>query len=400
MQRIGILTGGGDCAGLNAVIEASVKIGYHEGIELMGIRRGWEGLILNNVRPLSLSDVEGIHSKTGTILLTSRTNPYKFTGELDGEHFEKANVSRRVIDNATRNGLEGLILCGGDDTLSVVPRLIEDYGSSIPMVGIPKTMDGDLQVYSLGLDTAINRAKQTLEDFVPILKANSSIGIVEFFGRDVGRVTFKAGIAAGADVILLPEVPSDLDYICEFIADLFDKRAMRNGGESYVLIAIAEGTSNPLTGEHVYLETGKDSFGNGKLGGVGDKFAKLIQDRLKDHPKIKKHVSRLDIKSQRPTYDVRGGATNYSDSYIGQKLGAAAVQYLKNGAESGMAVINFTEHSEIELMSIKKLIEPRPVHIEVLKLFENSGLYCFGRRPDNGYYAPTVVIKDKTNSAK
>ena len=168
VSTIGILTGGGDCGGLNAVTEASVKTGHHLGVKVVSIRRGWGGLILNNMRLLSLPDVEGISSQTGTVNLTGRENPYKFTGELDGQYFEDANVSKRVIGNAKKNGLEGLIVCGGDDTLSVVPRMIGDYGNSIPMVGVPKTMDGDLQVYSLGLDTAINRAQQVLQDFVAL----------------------------------------------------------------------------------------------------------------------------------------------------------------------------------------------------------------------------------------
>ena len=164
------------------------------------------------------------------------------------------------------------------------------------------------------------------------------------------------------------------------------------GDTIYIQKAIAEGTNHPITGKKVYLETGEDSFGHGKLGGIGDKIAKLIYDRLKDDPRIRAHTQTLDIKTQRPTYDVRGGNTLYSDSYIGQKLGAAAVQYLKNGAENGMAVVNFNEHGQVELMPAQKLIKPRPVHIEVLRLFENSGLYCFGRRPSGQDYKPTPII--------
>ena len=237
MRKIGILTGGGDCGGLNAVIEGIVKAAVHEGLEVDGILNGWEGAIYDIRRPLRISDVEGIHSETGTILQTSRTNPYNFTGDLDERNLIKADVSSRVIEDIKRAGLEAVIVVGGNDTLSVIRRhengdnlrgLSVDYKDAPIFIGIPKTMDGDLQTYSLGLDTAINRAKKVIEDFIPMLAANGSIGFVEFFGRDVGRVTFKAGISAGADVILVPEVPIDLDYTAGFIANRYDERAKRN----------------------------------------------------------------------------------------------------------------------------------------------------------------------------
>src|SRR3989338_3159076 len=208
-----------------------------------------------------------------------------------------------------------LYTCKSPSIVLGIPKLIGQYGNSLPavLVGIPKTMDGDLQVYSLGLDTAINRARQILEDFKPVLKANGSIGIVELFGRDVGRVAFKSGIAAGADVILIPEVEIDWDYTCNFIADRYDNRARSNNGVSYVLIAVAEGTGHPITHRQVYQNNGADSFGHGKLGDVGQVLAKLIYDRFKDDPRIMQHTRKPDIKTQKPSYDVRGGETLYSD---------------------------------------------------------------------------------------
>lgn len=382
VKKIAAATGGGDCGGLNAALEAIARSATHEEWDVDIFKKGWEGFIFDDRAPLRLHDVEGIHSVTGTLAQTSRTNPYNFTGELlHGRLLENADVSGRVMENIKKAGIEGVIICGGDDTLSVIPRLIKDYGTSIPFIGIPKTMDGDLQVYSLGLDTAINRAKQTLEDFIPILKANGSIGFVEIFGRDVGRVTFKAGISGGADVIGIPEIPIDLEYTVDFIANRYFERGQLNKGTSYVLVAVAEGTENPITKKKVYQNKSKDMFGHGKLGGIGEVLAKLVYERLKDDKRIKAHTRKLDVKTQSPTYNVRGGATLYSDSYIGQKLGVAAVQYLKNGAESGMAVVNFDENGQIVLMPISELIKPRPVHMEVLKLFERSGLYCFGREP-------------------
>src|SRR3989344_8152590 len=151
-KKIGIVTGGGDCGGINAAIEAVVKSASNEGWEVYGIRKGWEGLIFGNVSPLNISDVEGIHSRTGTILHTSRTNPFNYTGDLnDGSYHKRADVSKYVIENARKAGLEAIIACGGDDTLSVIPKLIEVQGTyKILWIAVPKTMDGDIQVYSLG----------------------------------------------------------------------------------------------------------------------------------------------------------------------------------------------------------------------------------------------------------
>ncbi len=403
VRRIGILTGGGDCGGLNAVIEGATRAAVNNGIEVDGIFNGWEGAIYDDRRPLRISDVEGIHSTTGTELCTTRTNPYKFTGDLDGVSLVKADVSARVIENANRAGHEAIIVVGGDDTLSVVRRLEEsalrglsvDYKDAPVFVGIPKTMDGDLQTYSLGLDTAINRARRAIEEFRPILAANRSIGFVEIFGRDVGRVTFKAGISAGADVILIPEVSIDLDYLVNFLAVRYDERAKRNNGKSYAIVAVAEGTANPVDGKQVYQERGEDSFGHGKLGGIGNKLAKLVYDKLKNDPRICAHTRKLDIKTKSPTYDVRGGETLYSDSYIGQKLGIAAVQAILNGVKSGMAIVNFNEHNKIETMPIDKLIEPRPVHIKLLDAFEAAGIYCFGRRPLGHYENPVFQVVNR-----
>ncbi len=341
--------------------------------------------------------VQGIHSKTSTVLQTSRTNPFNYTGKLDNKDFEEADVSQYIIDNSKKRGLEAIIACGGDDTLSVIQDLVKKYGNSLTLIGIPKTMDGDLQVYSLGHNTAINRAKDELEDFIPLLEGNGAIGIIELFGRDVGRVAFMAGISAGADVILIPEIKVDLDYTCDFIADRYNSRAehsKKNPGiltNPYVLISVSEGTHDPLTDKRVYLETGTDSFGHGKLGGIGDKLAKRIHDKLKDDPRIRSHISKIDIKTKSPTYSVRCGHTLFSDSYVGQKLGIAAVEYLQKGGESGMGIVDFNEDGEIRRLPIKELTEPRPVNMEVLKHFENSGLYCFGRKPEKKDYKPKIV---------
>ena len=162
------------------------------------------------------------------------------------------------------------------------------------------------------------------------------------------------------------------------------------------MIVIAEGTPNPRTGEKVYLNHGKDSFGHGKLGGIGDVLAKIVYDQLKNDPRITHHTKKLDIKTQRPTYDIRGGETLYSDSYIGQKLGAAAVKAIKNNIQNGMAVIDLNEDGQIIIMPIEDLIKPRQVHLRKLDLFERSGQYCFGRRPNESLYISISFVNIAT----
>ena len=165
----------------------------------------------------------------------------------------------------------------------------------------------------------------------------------------------------------------------------------------YILVVVAEGTLNPSTGKKVYLRDEGKGGSLKRLGGVGTVIANLLYRRLQHDPRITAHTNRLDIKIQTPTYDVRGGETMYTDSYVAQKLGAAAVQYLKNGAQTGMAVVNFDEDGNIEVVPISELIKPNLVHTEVLRLFERSGLYCFGREPGKELYAPPVSLGKSVN---
>jgi ATP-dependent phosphofructokinase / diphosphate-dependent phosphofructokinase len=390
VKKIGILTSGGDSGGLNAAIQTAVKTAHKFGWEAYGIRKGFEGLIRNDMFPLTDQDVDGIQTQTGTILQTSRVNPFDYNGIVGDREFVNEDVSRLLLDNAQEQGLDDIVVLGGNGSLSIVPRLIEAHAPDITFIAIPKTMDGDLQEYSLGLDTAINRSQQVLEDFIPVLKSSGSIGIVELYGRDVGRVAFKSGISAGSDVILIPEIAIDLDHLCNFIANKYNERAKSNTSP-YVLITVAEGTANPTTTQKVHHNDSHSTSGPKRLGGIGNVLAHLIYEGLNQDERILSHTSRLDIKVQSPTYDVRGGETMYTDSYVGQKLGAAAIHYLGNSNETGMAIINCTVDGQIETMPITDLIKPSYVHMGSLELFERSGLHYFGRDPGNDIFIPSIT---------
>ena len=224
MARIGILTGGGDCPGLNPVIRAAVRKGINEGYEIIGIKNGWKGLIENDTITLDLAAVSGILPKGGTILGTSRTNPYKKEGGLQD-----------VKDNYKKLGLDALIAVGGEDTLGVAVKLMKDGITNI--VGVPKTIDNDISStdYTFGFDTAINTAMECIDKLHTTAESHHRIIVVEVMGRLAGWIAVEAGIAGGADIILIPEIPIDIAEVCS----LLKKRHQR--GKTFSIVVVAEG---------------------------------------------------------------------------------------------------------------------------------------------------------------
>ncbi len=203
MKRIGILTGGGDCPGLNPVIRAVVRKGLLEGFETIGIKNGWKGLIENDTMPLNLDSVSGILPKGGTILGTSRTNPYKKPGD-----FEKAKANFKHL------GLYALVAVGGEDTLGAANKLFKDGVGNI--VGVPKTIDNDLSCtdYTFGFDTALNTATDCIDKLHTTAESHHRVIVVEVMGRHAGWIAVESGIAGGADVVLIPELPIDIEEVC------------------------------------------------------------------------------------------------------------------------------------------------------------------------------------------
>ena len=223
MKKVGILTGGGDCPGLNSVIRAVVRYGINKGYQVIGIKNGWKGLIENDIRELDLVSVSGILPKGGTILGTSRTNPYKKEGDV-----EKVKVNFKKL------GLEALIVVGGEDTLGVAAKL---YKEGLNVVGAPKTIDNDLSCtdVTFGFDTAINIATEAIDRLHTTAESHHRIMVVEVMGRHAGWIAIEAGMAGGADVILIPEVPIDTSEVCA----LLEKRHSR--GKSFSIVVVAEG---------------------------------------------------------------------------------------------------------------------------------------------------------------
>src|SRR5438270_3031068 len=264
-MKVGILTGGGDCPGLNAVIRAIVRKGvFHYEDEFVGFLEGWRGLLEDKAMPLDLSSVGGILPRGGTILRTSRTNPAKHPGGID-----------QCIESLKKYGAEALIAIGGDDTLSVAQRLHE---KEIQVVGVPKTIDNDLAGtdYTFGFDTAVNVATGAIDRVHTTAEAHNRVIVVEVVGRDSGWIAMYSGIAGGADVILIPEKPFDIDEV----AELIKQRHAR--GRYFSIVVVAEGArfASDVDRQHgtpVVSDLGTDEFGHARLGGIGNTVARELE---------------------------------------------------------------------------------------------------------------------------
>src|SRR6202451_3231977 len=254
-MRVGVLTGGGDCPGLNAVIRAVVRRGIQEyGLEFVGFRDGWRGPLEADTVPLDVAAVRGILPRGGTILGSSRTNPFKENGP------GRTGVER-IKDNLSGLGVDALIVIGGEDTLGVAARL---GGEGIPVVGVPKTIDNDLGAtdFTFGFDTAVNIAMEAIDRLHTTAETHPGALIVEVMGRHAGWIALHAGLAGGANVILIPEIPFDIDEACRHIRRRHDR------GRYFSIVVAAEGAV-PKEGT-MALSTGElDEFGHPRLGGIG-----------------------------------------------------------------------------------------------------------------------------------
>jgi len=299
MVRIGILTGGGDCPGLNPVIRAVVRKALLAGYEIVGIKNGWKGLVQNDTMPLNIDTISGILPRGGTILGTSRTNPYKNEGDL-----------QKVKDNFKKLGLEALVAVGGEDTLGVASRLVKDGLSNI--VGVPKTIDNDLSAtdYTFGFDTALNVAMECIDRLHTTADSHHRVIVAEVMGRHAGWIALEAGIAGGADMILIPEIPINLNEVREVIK----KRHQR--GKIFSIVVVSEGAQ--LKDKAMVTQEGKlDAFGHVRLGGIGEDLAAQIE-------KITGFETRVSVLG----HIQRGGSPTAFDRVLGTRFGVRAVELI------------------------------------------------------------------------
>jgi len=300
MTTIGVLTGGGDCPGLNAVIRAVVRTGAKYGFDTIGIRDGWHGLIAGDVEPLTDYSVTGILPKGGTILGTSRTNPFK----------DEADV-QRLRDNIKRFGIDALVAIGGEDTLGVANKLST---MGIPVVGVPKTIDNDVAAtdYTFGFDTAVSIVTEAIDRLHTTAESHHRIMVVEVMGRHAGWIATMAGIAGGADQILIPEVPFDLDEVAGHLQARYEK------GKKFSIVVVAEG-AQPKGMEGAITQSARtDEFGHVTLGGIGT----FLRDELEKRLGMETRVTVLG-------HVQRGGSPTAHDRVLATRFGVAAVDLIR-----------------------------------------------------------------------
>jgi 6-phosphofructokinase 1 len=307
--RIGVLTGGGDCPGLNAVIRAITRRSLDRGDEVVGIQHGWRGLVEGQTVPLGRSDISGILPRGGTIIRTSRTNPYKVEGGVE-----------RVL--RTMESLDALVAIGGEDTLGVAARLHAEHGARV--VGVPKTIDNDLNAtdVTFGFDTAVSIATEAVDRLHSTAESHDRVMVCEVMGRHAGWIALHSGIAGGADVILIPELPVSVEACCSYIS-------RRHGrGKDFSIVVVSEGW--PLTfdsGEAQSVESGdRDAFGHARLGGIGNALGGEIQARTGFETRVTSlgHVQ-------------RGGSPTAYDRVLATRFGLKADELVLRGAWGRMA---------------------------------------------------------------
>ncbi|MGH9588651.1 MAG: 6-phosphofructokinase [Acidobacteriaceae bacterium] len=319
-MRVGLLTGGGDCPGLNAVIGAVVRKGIlHYGDEFVGFIEGWRGVLENTTVPLTLESVDGIITKGGTILRTSRTNIRKIEGGLD-----------KCVTTLKANKLDALIAIGGDDTQSVTNALIE---KGVPGVGVPKTIDNDLNGTDVcfGFDTAVSIATEAIDRLHTTAESHNRVIVCEVMGRDAGWIALTAGVAGNAHVVLVPEKPIDLDHVCKLLKYNHDH------GKKYGIVVVAEGAKLPSGGQAT-VGTKVDQFGHAQLSGVAAALAEAIEKK-----------TGYETRSVNLGHTQRGGTPTAYDRMLATRYGLAAIDLVHKGEFGRLVVLHGTKIESIPL---------------------------------------------------
>ncbi|HEY7016608.1 MAG TPA: 6-phosphofructokinase [Streptosporangiaceae bacterium] len=336
-MRVGVLTGGGDCPGLNAVIRAIVRTGVDEyGYEFTGFRDGWRGPLEGDTMTLDVQAVRGILPRGGTILGSSRTNPL-------GESAAEGGRSglERVQDNLTRLGVDALVAIGGEDTLGVAARL---HAEGVKVVGVPKTIDNDLGAtdYTFGFDTAVNIAMEAIDRLHTTAESHHRALIVEVMGRHAGWIALHAGMAGGANVILIPEQPFDIEQVCGWVEHRFQTRYAP-------IVVVAEG-AHPKQGTEVLINQQLDEFGHVRLSGVGQMLASEIEKRTGKEARctVLGHIQ-------------RGGTPTAFDRVLATRFGTHAIRAVAAGAFGAMVALRGTDIVQVPIataVSELKLVPP------------------------------------------
>ena len=333
-MKIGVLTGGGDSPAINAAIRAIVYESHKFDFELRGIRNGWAGLVNGDISPLSLDMIENILTKSGTILGTSRTNPFKI------------NAVEKVSENFKKAGLDALIAIGGDDTLGVLHKL-HHIEQPINGVGIPQTIDNDIigTDYAIGFDTAMTSATDAVDKLRTTAESHHRVMVLEVMGRDAGHIALRAGVAGGAHLILVPEEDFDMDEVCDFL------KKRKASGKTFSVVIVAEG-AKPTGGAQIIAEEKKDQFGHVMLGGIGGYLAGEIErcTQIESRVTILGHLQ-------------RGGIPTAFDRFMATRFGVEAVKMVERGAYDQMVALKGKDLTAVDLG--EGLAENKPINMEL-----------------------------------
>ncbi len=339
-MKVAILTGGGDCPGLNAVIRAVVRRGEAHGFELVGVRDGWRGLIDGHTFRLSRDAVSGILPLGGTILGTSRTNPFKREGGVDA-----------VFRTVERAGIDAVVAIGGEDTLGVAKRLFDE---GLQLVGVPKTIDNDLSGtdYTFGFDTAVGIATEAIDRLHSTAEAHSRVIVCEVMGRHAGHIALHSGIAGGADVILVPERPIDLAQVAAWVM------ARQERGKNFSIVVVAEG-AQVEQGKDATLNAELDEFGHVRLGGIGAYLAKEIERRtgIESRVTVLGHIQ-------------RGGTPTARDRVLATRYGVFAADLVRDRRWGMMAALHGDDIVAVSLDEATK-----ELHLVDPKLYEMAEVF-------------------------
>jgi ATP-dependent phosphofructokinase / diphosphate-dependent phosphofructokinase len=324
-MRVGVLTGGGDCPGLNAVIRAVSRQCFARGHEVVGVREGWRGLVDGKVQPLGPREISGLLPRGGTVLGTTRTNPYKVEGGVE-----------RVLETFSRARLDALVAIGGEDTLGVAARLFAEH--QFPVVGVPKTIDNDLSAtdYTFGFDTAVTIATEAIDRLHTTAESHNRVMVVEVMGRHTGWIAVMSGIAGGADVILIPELPITVEDACAEI------RRRHERGKDFSIVVVSEGYELTYASGETRTVAGEarasDQFGHVLLGGVGEALAHDIEERTGYETRVTVlgHVQ-------------RGGTPTARDRVLATRYGLKAADLVLDGRFGQMAALHGDEIVDVSL---------------------------------------------------
>ncbi|ANH39109.1 6-phosphofructokinase 1 [Nocardioides dokdonensis FR1436] len=320
-MRVGVLTGGGDCPGLNAVIRAVVRRGVRDhGFEMLGYRNGWQGPLEGLTMPLGIEQCRGILPRGGTILGSSRTNPFALEHGVE-----------RIRENLAADGVDALVAIGGEDTLGVATKLA-DLG--VHVVGVPKTIDNDLSGtdFTFGFDTAVNIATEAIDRLHTTAESHHRVLVVEVMGRHAGWIALHAGMAGGASAILIPEQPFDIEAVCDHVLTRFES-------EYAPIIVVSEGAVPRDGGDMTVSSGAKDAFGHVRLGGIGDRLAHEIEQRTGKEARavVLGHIQ-------------RGGTPTAFDRWLATRFGIHAADAVAAGDFGTMMALRGTRIERVPLL--------------------------------------------------